>query len=57
MLFLHRHGAEIGRLTFEHLWLTLFALLLAVGVGARDAALGGRLRAVRLLLYRRRVRR
>ena len=31
--FLHRHGAEIGRLTFEHLWLTLFALLLAVAVG------------------------
>ena len=33
MMFLHRHGAEIGRLTFEHLWLTLFALLLAVAVG------------------------
>ena len=32
-MFLHRHGAEIGRLTFEHLWLTLFALLLAVAVG------------------------
>ncbi len=31
--FLQRHGAEIGRLTFEHLWLTLFALLLAVAIG------------------------
>ena len=27
------HGAEIGRLTFEHLWLTFFALLLAVAAG------------------------
>ncbi len=31
--FLREHGAEIGRLTFEHLWLTGFALLLAAGVG------------------------
>ncbi len=31
--FLHQHGAEIGRLTFEHLWLTLFAMLLATGIG------------------------
>lgn len=31
--FLHRHGAEIGRLTFEHLWLTLFAMLLAAAIG------------------------
>ena len=31
--FLHRHGAEIGRLTFEHLWLTGFAMLFAAGVG------------------------
>lgn len=31
--FLHRHGAEIGRLTFEHLWLTAFAMLFAVGIG------------------------
>jgi osmoprotectant transport system permease protein len=31
--FLRHHAAEIGRLTFEHLWLTGFALLLAVGVG------------------------
>ena len=31
--FLHRHGAEIGRLAFEHLWLTGFAMLFAVGIG------------------------
>ena len=31
--FLRQHGAEIGRLTFEHLWLTGFALILAVGIG------------------------
>ncbi len=31
--FLRQHGAEIARLTFEHLWLTLFALLLAVAIG------------------------
>lgn len=31
--FLHSHGWEIGRLTFEHLWLTFFAMLLALGIG------------------------
>jgi osmoprotectant transport system permease protein len=31
--FLQQHGAEIARLTFEHLWLTGFALMLAVGIG------------------------
>jgi len=31
--FLHQHGAEIARLTFEHLWLTVFAMLLAVAIG------------------------
>ncbi len=31
--FLHVHGWEIGRLTFEHLWLTFFAMLLAAGIG------------------------
>ena len=31
--FLHQHGAEIARLTFEHLWLTLFAMLLAIAIG------------------------
>lgn len=33
MSFLRLHGAEIGRLTFEHLWLTLFAMALAAAVG------------------------
>ncbi len=33
MAFLRAHAAEIGRLTFEHLWLTLFAMGLAAGVG------------------------
>src|ERR1700737_2590372 len=33
MAFLQSHGGEIGRLTFEHLWLTLSAMLLAAGVG------------------------
>ena len=31
--FLQVHGWEIARLTFEHLWLTLFAMLLATGIG------------------------
>ena len=31
--FLHRYGAEIGRLTFEHLWLTLSAMLWASAIG------------------------
>jgi len=31
--FLQRHGAEIGRLTFEHLWLTLSAMLFAALIG------------------------
>jgi osmoprotectant transport system permease protein len=33
MSFLHQNGWEIGRLTFEHLWLTLSAMLLAAGIG------------------------
>jgi osmoprotectant transport system permease protein len=33
MDFLHSHGWEIGRLTFEHLWLTLSAMILAAGIG------------------------
>ena len=33
MEFLRLHAAEVGRLTFEHLWLTGFALLLAVAIG------------------------
>lgn len=32
-LFLRAHGSEIARLTFEHLWLTAFAMLFAVGIG------------------------
>lgn len=31
--FLQTHAWEIARLTFEHLWLTLFAMLLAAGIG------------------------
>ncbi len=33
MSFLQSHGWEIARLTFEHLWLTVSAMLLAAGVG------------------------
>lgn len=33
MLFLQSYGWEIARLTFEHLWLTVFAMLLAAGIG------------------------
>lgn len=33
MDFIRAHGWEIGRLTFEHLWLTVSAMLLAVVVG------------------------
>ena len=32
-MWLHRYGAEIARLTFEHIWLTAIALLLATGIG------------------------
>jgi osmoprotectant transport system permease protein len=33
MPFLRLYGWQIGRLTFEHLWLTLSAMLFAVGIG------------------------
>jgi len=33
MSFLKVYGWQIGRLTFEHLWLTLSAMLFAVGIG------------------------
>ena len=33
MKFISAHGWEIGRLTFEHLWLTVSAMLLAAGIG------------------------
>ena len=39
MTFLHQHASEIGRLTFEHLWLTLFAMLLAIAVGVPTGVL------------------
>jgi len=31
--FLQAHGAEIARLTFEHVWLTAFAMLFACAIG------------------------
>jgi osmoprotectant transport system permease protein len=31
--FVREHWPEIARLTFEHLWLTVFAMLLAVAIG------------------------
>src|SRR3984885_6494448 len=31
--FFHSYGWQIGRLTFEHLWLTMSAMLLAAGIG------------------------
>jgi osmoprotectant transport system permease protein len=31
--FLRRHGAEIARLTFEHVWLTASAMLFAAAIG------------------------
>src|ERR1700710_1936752 len=33
MNFLQQYGWEIGRLTFEHLWLTVSAMLFAVLIG------------------------
>src|SRR6202021_4179442 len=33
MLFFQSHGWDIGRLPFEHLWLTVSAMLLAAGIG------------------------
>ncbi|QNI35930.1 ABC transporter permease [Edaphobacter albus] len=33
MQFLNQYGWEIGRLTFEHLWLTFSAMLFAVAIG------------------------
>jgi osmoprotectant transport system permease protein len=31
--FLHRYGSQIGRLTFEHVWLTASAMLFAAAIG------------------------
>jgi len=44
--FLHTHGAEIARLTLEHLWLTAFAMLFAVGIGVPLGILLTRRRAL-----------
>ena len=44
--FLHAHGYEIARLTFEHLWLTLFAMLLAAAIGVPLGILLTRRRAL-----------
>jgi osmoprotectant transport system permease protein len=44
--FLHVHGAEIARLTFEHLWLTAFAMFFAVGIGVPLGILLTRRRAL-----------
>ncbi len=45
-VFLARHGAEIGRLTFEHLWLTVSAMLLATAIGIPLGVLLTRRRAL-----------
>ena len=45
-VFLHRYGAEIGRLTFEHLWLTVSAMLFAAAIGLPLGVLLTRRRAL-----------
>lgn len=45
-VFLHRYGAEIGRLTFEHLWLTVSAMLWASAIGLPLGVLLTRKRAL-----------
>ena len=44
--FLHRYGGEIARLTFEHLWLTLSAVLWASAIGLPLGVLLTRKRAL-----------
>ena len=44
--FLHSHGWEIARLTVEHLWLTLSAMLLAAAIGLPMGVLLTRRRAL-----------
>jgi osmoprotectant transport system permease protein len=44
--FLSSHGWEIARLTFEHLWLTLSAILFAVAIGVPLGILLTRRRAL-----------
>ena len=46
MDFLRTHGWEIGRLTFEHLWLTVSAMFLAAGIGLPLGVLLTRRRAL-----------
>ncbi len=46
LAFLHRYGAEIGRLTFEHLWLTMSAMLWASVIGLPLGVLLTRKRAL-----------
>ncbi len=45
-VFLHRYGAEIARLTFEHLWLTLSAMFWAAAIGLPLGVLLTRRRAL-----------
>ncbi len=45
-VFLHRYGAEIERLTFEHLWLTVSAMLWASAIGLPLGVLLTRKRAL-----------
>ena len=44
--FLEQHGAEISRLTFEHLWLTASAMLFACAIGLPLGVLLTRKRAL-----------
>ena len=43
--FWHRYGTQIGRLTFEHAWLTGSAMLIAVAIGLPVGVLLTRKRA------------
>jgi len=44
--FLHRYGGQIGRLTFEHVWLTASAMLFACAIGLPLGVLLTRRRAL-----------
>ncbi len=55
--FLRTYGGEIARLTFEHLWLTLSAMLLAAAIGLPLGILLTRKRAPRKARHRLRQRR
>lgn len=45
-IFLHRYGSQIARLTFEHLWLTVSAMLWASAIGLPLGVLLTRKRAL-----------